>query len=111
MKYNGYHSNEVTLEDTAMGSSKEYNMNVANGVLLGMKAIGKRSLYNIKTVDMFKLRFVDQPSNHRIRIDFGSSLAALASIRTWREILTIADKYGSPAALLKLRGRDKRVSG
>lgn len=50
---------------------------------------------------MFKLRLVDEPSNQRIEIDFGSSLAEVACIRAEREVLTIVDMYGSSNVCLE----------
>lgn len=78
-----------------------------------MKAVGKRSLYILKTGGMFKLSLVDQPFKEHIGIDVGSKLAAIACISMETDVLTAAEEYGSSIthfdeSLAELRDQVKR---
>lgn len=90
-------------------------MNQVNGMSLGIKAIGKRSLCKLKTDRMCKLRLVDRTSTQQMGIDFRRSFAAVANIGTEQMVLNIVDEYGSPVAQMdvsvpKLCNREDRSS-
>lgn len=92
-----------------MESFKEQTMNLVNGMPLGMNAIGRRSLYKVKTDRKFKWRLVNQSFNQRIGMDFMSSLAAVAfsGTRYCRRVWFVRCTNGS---LPKLLNRDKIFS-